>query len=1490
MNYSRGLIPSLMILLFMSCSTKSATTSYEILADSIQSNQGIQYTMQRAFEVVKTGFNAGDGYGEVWIRDYNTFIELSAEVYPKETLKENLRVFFCLQQSDGGIVDGFIPRSKAKQTKDGYQYVFSDLAPQYAGHKNNVETDQESSLVQAVYRYVTKTGDTAFLQEKIGDLTVAQRLEMAMNYLMNKRWSEKYHLIYGATTADWGDVQHTHPWGVFLTPDTKYSIDIYDNAMFLIAIDDMIKLVPSTQPHWGRIHADIAQKTMQYLWDAKRNKFIPHLYLDESPFPADFDENAIYYHGGTAVAIEAGLLSKAQVKQALSYMIADVKASGAGSIGLTLYPTYPKGYFENVGMVPYGYQNGGDWTWFGARMIQQLVRYGFLQEAYEQLLPMTDRVLANGGFFEWYTKENTPNGSGTFRGSAGVLYKAIEMLEQATGAKIRELQQYPTTPQTLLWKIGEDDQSGNEFKLAPDGYQKFIEDDFGWEDKYFLVGTSSPSKDWPYILPGTSDSWGGTWGTSGLRSNVLNILFSLDKKPANQDWILTIDLLDCNPQDLPLLKVIVNDKVLETRVPVINRYGTEQQLLFPTKNAKASAIDSIPSRNAGYTIQIPLRSDDLRLGGNEIKLTILDGSWVKFDQIKMTGPQKAKLKQDKEVYLRDVHAAPYEITVSDTDQHDFRAQPLIVDVEHLSGQPKLSVELDGEVIFSETVEARRYAFEAPMPAVKSKTKSEYQIFIDGHLKAKGEVVRTPQTLTTPARYVDTTMGSAHSRWMIAPGPWMPFSMVKLSPDNQDSAWQGGYDPIFESIGCFSHIHEWTLAGLGTMPANGQLITQVGTQSVPDSGYRSRINKETEEAPLGYYKVDLTDYNIKAEMTATTRCGFQRYTFPQDRDSSHVLLDLVIPAEYTYQCLDAKITQVSPTRIEGYSKQLTPNTWSGGISQEYTVYFVAEFDKPIQSITMWTDEGIKPNTQSLRVKKPEDVGAAVYFDTKSNGVVQMRTGISYVSISNASENLQEEIAKPFAWDFDAVRQANIGAWDELMQRVNITTTDAREKRRFYNSFYRSICSRNTYSDVNGQWRDADEKVRRMTNPDNIALGCDAFWNTFWNLNQFWNLVTPEWTNRWVNSELAMYDANGWLAKGPAGMEYIPVMVAEHEIPMIVGAYQMGIRDFDVEQAFQAVKKMQTVPGRVVGGGFAGNRDLKAYLKYHYVPYDLGRFSNSLEYAYDDWTVSQFAKAIGKTTDYETFAKRGEYWRNVIDPEIGYAHLKDSKGAWMPDYDPFKSGANEHFVEGNAWQLTYFVPQNIPGLAEVIGKKNFTDRLEWGFEESYKTRFNGINDQYWNYPVMQGNQQSMHFAYLFNWVDKPWLTQKWARAIMDRYYGYGVSNAYLGDEDQGQMSAWFLMSALGLFQTDGGCSVDPIYELGSPLYQKVVIDLGQRFGRGSKLVIEAHHASRLNMYIQSVKLNGKPWNDFKIPAHELLKGGHLVLEMGPQPQPNFGLGND
>jgi hypothetical protein len=405
----------------------SQPSQNENLMKQIQTNEYFDFVKEKALEVVKSGFNAGDGYGEVWIRDYNTFIELSAEVFEPQVLKENLLVFFRMQGDDGNIIDGFIPAEKAG---GGYDYIYSELEPRYAGHKNTVETDQESSLVQSIYKYVQATGDYSILNEKAGKKTVAERLEWSMDFLMNHRFNEEYGLLWGATTSDWGDVQPEHDWGVYLTDDTHYAIDIYDNAMFLIALENLMELLPATQEKWQPVHQLIFDNCRKHLWDEVNQKFIPHIYLNGSPFPDDFNENEIYYHGGTAVAIEAGLLSKEEIKTSIDKMAENVKASGAGSIGLTLYPPYPEGFFKNEGMYPYGYQNGGDWTWFGGRMIQQLIKNGFAAEAYEHIQPMVKRVKDNDGFFEWYTVNNEPKGSGTFRGSAGVLWKAVEMLEE----------------------------------------------------------------------------------------------------------------------------------------------------------------------------------------------------------------------------------------------------------------------------------------------------------------------------------------------------------------------------------------------------------------------------------------------------------------------------------------------------------------------------------------------------------------------------------------------------------------------------------------------------------------------------------------------------------------------------------------------------------------------------------------------------------------------------------------------------------------------------------------------------------------------------------------------------------------------------------------------------------------------------------------------------------------------------------------------------
>jgi len=1050
--------------------------------------------------------------------------------------------------------------------------------------------------------------------------------------------------------------------------------------------------------------------------------------------------------------------------------------------------------------------------------------------------------------------------------------------------------------QKIAWSIGKKDGSASDLALAPDRYLEFIGREFGFEDRNFIIGASASNREFPYVLPGPADYWGGTWPTAGWRTHQYNILFGVDKM-VEGEWKLVVNLNDYAKKFFPYVKISINEQDYYNQLktdPNMEVKNLPRPVTLRNAIVDSLALVNQNRNNTPVSMEIPLKKGIIREGGNKISIYVLEGSWIIFDNVEMISPAGAVVTVPKDAYVGEIKAADYEL-----EEGGVRSQPLLVFAEQLKGAPDLTVELDGKKIFNTRVERDSYTFEVPMPAVSSKTTSKYRVLVGGKEARTGTVDRGPQRLQTPADYVDTRIGTAHSRWMIAPGPWLPFSMVKMSPDNQDYGWQSGYQPTFESVGGISHIHCWAMFGLSMLPVNGPLRTEMGSQWDPDSGYRSRIDKRSEEAPIGLYKVHLTDYDIGLEVTGTERCGFQRYTFPKDRGVGRVMIDFNVPSEMPRpEAIDCEIRQVGDRSLVGFQHNFTDRVYYDDSAMEYTVHFHIEFDKPIKAFGGWTKDKLQNGgvvrgervvfveRERMRIRQGGG-GAWVEFDVSEENVVQVRSGISYVSMKNAKMNLDTEIIKPFGWSFDKVRKHNVDTWNDIMNRTKISINNRDEKIKFYNSIYRSLCSRSTYNDVNGEWVSADFRIRQFSDPDDRAMGGDAFWNTFWNLNQVWNLVTPEWSKRWVNSQLAMYDANGWLSNGGGGMKYIKVMVAEHEIPMMVAAYQMGVKNIDGKKMLEAGKKMQTTPPQRLAGGFVGNRDMVAFHKYKYVPWDAGVFSNTMEYSYDCWSVGQLAKTLGEQADYHTFNEYGYYWKNAINPESGYAHMRDSTGKWFEPFDPFSSGAHVEYIEGNAWQLTYFVPQDIPALIDIIGKKRFVDRLTWGFETSEPWRYNAPNEHYWNFPVVQGNQQSMHFSYLFNWAGKPWLTQKWTRSIADRYYGIGMANAYLGDEDQGQMSGWLVMAGLGLFQTDGGARSNPIYEIASPIYDKTVIDLREKWGRGKTFTIIARNNSRLNCYVQKATLNGKVLDTFWFPASELLKGGELVLEMGPKPNEKWGV---
>ena len=425
MKNSLFILIGLMLLLF-SCDREMDKRA---LAEMILADSTMFEVDRLARDLMQKGFYAGSGYQMVWSRDLNTFIELSSEEYDTDVIRENLLMFFHFQQENGEMLDGYV-RKEGFTWGDPNPYE-SGTAPDHIGFKNTVESDQETSLIQAIYKYISQTGDTDILDETVAGKTVTSRLKESVDFLLNERYSEQYGLITGATTFDWGDVQVEGGAIVDVDELTHWSIDVYDNAMLAIAAQNMAELSSDEEKqYWQELNAQLKSNIRRHLWDAENSKFIPHIYIDGSPFPDDFDENKIHYHGGTAVAIEAGVLNRDEIAEVAEQMKRNVELSGAPSIGLTLYPPYPSELLgENVS-APYEYQNGGDWTWFGGRMIQQLIHYGFVEEAYELSRPMFQRVIDNDGFYEWYRMDGSPAGSAEFKGSAGVLGKSITLFRE----------------------------------------------------------------------------------------------------------------------------------------------------------------------------------------------------------------------------------------------------------------------------------------------------------------------------------------------------------------------------------------------------------------------------------------------------------------------------------------------------------------------------------------------------------------------------------------------------------------------------------------------------------------------------------------------------------------------------------------------------------------------------------------------------------------------------------------------------------------------------------------------------------------------------------------------------------------------------------------------------------------------------------------------------------------------------------------------------
>jgi predicted alpha-1,2-mannosidase len=752
------------------------------------------------------------------------------------------------------------------------------------------------------------------------------------------------------------------------------------------------------------------------------------------------------------------------------------------------------------------------------------------------------------------------------------------------------------------------------------------------------------------------------------------------------------------------------------------------------------------------------------------------------------------------------------------------------------------------------------------------------------------------------KYVDPNIGTAHSRWFFYTPAAVPYGMAKLAPSTNGhygnaSGWEAvGYDTRQNSIEGFVHFHEWQVGGVSYMATTGELKVKPGDLEDPSSGYRSKFDRKNEQAEPGYYKVLLDDYGITAELTATKRVGFQRYRFPAN-DASHIILDIGNKQGESSDVTDASIRMLDDTHFEGYVFTYPKYVNIYDPEGKVAMYFYGELSKKPADVTAFTAAAVQPAT---KIAKGVGAGLVLNYKTTDQEVIEVKTGLSYTSIANAKANFTEEAD---GLTFDKAKAAAQKTWQAELGKIAVEGRDEADKKKFYTGLFHALLGRGIASDVNGAYPKHGGTMGQLPAQDAGAMkaefiNTDAIWGGFWNITQLWALSYPEWYGSFVNTQLQLYKDRGWFGDGIANSQYVSGVGTNFVGIAVAAAYNSGIRNYDVNLAYEAVKANDlNYKGRIIG---SGKMDTKAFLEHGYVPHleQTGRdfvtdstgsnFSGShtLEYSYSAFATAQMAKAMGKTEDYQKLIKYSNGWRELLNPQNKLMQPKKADGSFVDKFDPYQAWRG--FQEGNSVQYTFYVPQNPAGLIDAIGKDNFNNLLDSIFSVSEKLAFGGgktidafagINAIY-----NHGNQPNLHISWLFNFSGKPWLTQKWTRMIGQEFYGTDPIHGYgYGqDEDQGQLGSWYVMNALGLFDVKGLADSRSVIQLGSPLFDKAQITLGNQ----KKLTIETKNNAKENMYVQSAEFNGKPLVNCWLYRDELMKGGSLVFTMGSQPNQNWG----
>ncbi|MEM7574519.1 MAG: GH92 family glycosyl hydrolase [Bacteroidota bacterium] len=738
--------------------------------------------------------------------------------------------------------------------------------------------------------------------------------------------------------------------------------------------------------------------------------------------------------------------------------------------------------------------------------------------------------------------------------------------------------------------------------------------------------------------------------------------------------------------------------------------------------------------------------------------------------------------------------------------------------------------------------------------------------------------------TRPVDRVNVFTGTSNSRWMLNPGPTLPFGMIKLGPDNQDQVWNGGYEYTINSISGFSHLHGFGLSGVSYMPYVGKLDFGdehyrlfPGPADGPFSdmwtaGYRSRIDKAEEDGRVGHYQVRLHDYDVDVELTTTTRVGMMRLRYPE-QGKARLLLNLNFPTEELTTVHEAVVRMVSPTEIEGYVRQ------SSQYPGEHTVYFVSTFSEPLASMDGWqydayTEEATSYGTDwrrhchfqsDLKAFTGEAHAGVVLNFATASGQVVVKTSISMVSTDNARLNLRTEAED---LDFEDAVTQHQATWNDLLNRIEVKGPDEAAVDLFYTNFYRSFAGKNILSDVNGEYLDMCERVQVVQAPTEYILSSDGFWGAQWTLFPFWTLVAPDYANSLANSMLELARVGGWIPEAPTGIEYAPIMGAQHHNSLFVSLQQKGLARFNTDTAFAAILHDYTTPGgEHPCGGVAGNRHLSPYLEYGYVPEEYGPASNTMAYAYDDHCLSVLAEGLGKREVATIFRGRAQNYRNLYDPTTGYLRRRQADGHFVTPFDPWHEGTEggwngPGYMEGTAWIYSWWVPHDLPGLATLLGRDTFRQRLIDGFERGY---------------VNLTNQPNLQAPFLFNYIDEPRLTQYYSRRVAKEAFNLSPLDGYLGEEDEGQMSSLSCLLAMGLFEMLGGCEQEPAYDLGSTIFDEVIIHLQPEYHSGERFIIQADNNGPDKVYISTASLNGEALTGYRLRYEDIAAGGTLRLRM-------------